>query len=453
MHRRRGMNAARRRTTVELRNLFSPLTLLFAVYLPLLAVFLLTSPSLMRAEFNSVKIVSAGSVTFFAASLFLFGVGAAAGGKRELRRPLRRAFEHDALAEHYRIRRLAPFLRGALVLSLVAYIGWFAAGALRAGGPVQLVQTWLTNPFAVKTELLRTVPGLTTLTQLAVAAIPLALAFGLLRRGSALRPLAFTIVVLAAARSLVFSERLALLELVVPVTYLLLAGRRVAVPKAVVWGIGVAVAVVAVFTATELRRTYVYTHNFSWSHVTARFFGYYVTSIDNGSMAIDRHPAATPFAETGQILWRFPLVSSIRADDFPGIGTVSLRYEDIFGRDPDTFWTSTLAEEGLSQEYNVFTTPGFLAADFGWLALPVLLLLGFYSGTLFTRARSSPFHRALYAVWLVGLLEFMRIMYFFDTRAFPAYLVFGAVYLSIARRARPAAVTPALARALPARGG
>jgi hypothetical protein len=48
----------------------------------------------------------------------------------------------------------------------------------------------------------------------------------------------------------------------------------------------------------------------------------------------------------------------------------------------------------------------------------------------------SRFHRALYALWLVGLLEFMRIMYFFDTRALPAYAVFVVLYLVLRRHGR-----------------
>jgi hypothetical protein len=432
----------RGRTTVELRQLFSPLTLVAALYIPILCIFLVASPQLFQREFQSAKHLTATAVAFYAASLVLFALGAAAGRGRELRRPLRAAFEHAGDDPDYATRRIAPFLRGLFVLAITAYLGWFAIGAARAGSPIELVKIWLSNPFYVKTVLLRTIPGLTTLTQVAVAAVPLALAFGLLGRRSALRPLAFTLVALAAARTLIFSERLAVLELVVPVAYLLLESRKVETPKAVLWGIGLAFAVLAIFSATELRRTYVYTHDFSTTHVAARFFGYYVTSINNGSVVIDRYPGATPVANTGQMLWQFPGIASVRAENAPLVGTFGLGYSDLFHRDPPTFWGHVFAAEDLSQEYNVFSTPGYLAADFGWLALPVLFLLGLYSGTLFTRAKSSAFHRALYAVWLIGLLEFMRIMYFFDTRLLPAYLVFGAVYVSIARRARMGAFRP-----------
>lgn len=134
------------------------------------------------------------------------------------------------------------------------------------------------------------------------------------------------------------------------------------------------------------------------------------------------------------MFWKFPLVDKVRVDDAPLVGTVSLRYGDIFQNDPDTFWPNVFPDNGLSYEYNVFTTPGFLAADLGWAGLAVVLLLGLYSGMLYKRARGHPFHRALYAMWLVGLLEFMRIMYFFNTRALPAYIVFALLYLALVRR-------------------
>jgi hypothetical protein len=45
-------------------------------------------------------------------------------------------------------------------------------------------------------------------------------------------------------------------------------------------------------------------------------------------------------------------------------------------------------------------------------------------------------------VWLVGLFEFMRILYFTNTRMFPAYLVFIAAYLVVRRRAPLGAPRP-----------
>jgi oligosaccharide repeat unit polymerase len=421
----------RGKAMIPLDLLFSPVTIALVLYVPLLLLFLVTQPSVFTSEFEVVKSSSSAGLAYLVLALVVFVFGAIAGLRLGLR-PARRASFTAPIDERLR-ERLVLGLRAALLVSIVAYLLWFGRGVLRAGGLVAFVQEWLSAPETVKGEVLRTIPGVTTLTQLSVAAIPLAIAFGL-RRRRGLMPLIGFVFALAVVRSFIFSERLALLELVVPVVYLALGRRVVRVPKAVLVALASGLAVLALFAATEARRSAVYTHSFSLTHVTARFFGYYLTSENNALVVVDRYPAATPFAFTGAILWQFPLVDHARVAQAPLVGTFSLRYQDLFHKDPSVFWPEAFQESGLSYQYNVFTTPGFLAADFGWAGLAGVLLLGLYSGALYKRARTSSFHRALYAVWLVGLLEFMRIMYFFDTRMLPTYAVFGVLYLALVRR-------------------
>jgi oligosaccharide repeat unit polymerase len=416
---------------IRLDSIFSPLTLVVFLYTPLLALYVLSSPAVFALDFDSRKTLSWTGLAFFALSILLFAAGAKAGGGR---RSVAHAggppepIETDALPRATR-RSLAVLLEAALLLSVGAYLLWFGLGVVRAGGIGNFLEIWRTDPHLVKKVILVTLPGVTTLTQLAVAAIPLAIAYGFVRRGSVIRMLVVLIAILAVLRTIFFSERLAFIELAVPIAFLLLAPRRVTVPRVVLYVVSFVLAAMVFFSITELRRTYVYTHNFSPDRSATRFFGYYLTSVNNGMAVIDHYPASTPFASTGEFLWRFPGLRDLRVDDFAGAGTVTLRYPDLFGVEPDSFWPQAFSDQGLSYEFNVFTAPGFLAADFGWAALLVVLLLGYVSGRLYRRTPSSPFHRALYAVWLVGMFEFMRILYFTSTRVFPAYLLFAAVYL------------------------
>ncbi|MGH3001804.1 MAG: O-antigen polymerase [Gaiellaceae bacterium] len=421
----------RGKARIPLDLLFSPITITLGLYVPLLLLFLATGSSVFQSEFGEDKSSSSAGLAYLALALLVFGFGAIAGLRVGLRPSRRAAFRTDADAGLE--ERLFLVLRAALVATIAAYLVWFGLGVERAGGLTALVHEWTVNPEAVKAGALRTIPGVTTLTQLSVAAVPLTLAFGL-RRRRGMTFLVGVVFALAVVRSFVFSERLALLELVVPVVYLALSRRVVRVPKAVLVALVSGLAVLALFTATEARRSSVYTHNLSLTHLTARFFGYYLTSENNALVVVSHYPAATPFAYTGEMFWQFPLVDHARLEHAPLIGTVSFRYQDIFHKDPSTFWPQAFAQEGLNYEYNVFTTPGFLAADYGWAGIAVVLLLGLYSGALYKRARTSTFHRALYGVWLVGLLEFMRIMYFFDTRVFPAYILFALLYLALVRR-------------------
>ena len=328
------------------------------------------------------------------------------------------------------------------MVSIAAYVLWFARGILRAGGITTLFETWRRDPEHVKGELLATLPGVTTLTQLAVAAIPLAIAFKLVRPGSAIRVLVVVVFALAVVRTALFSERLALIELLLPLAFLIAAPRKVTVPRIALYALAFLLAAITFFAATELRRSYAYTSDFSASRATTRFFGYYLTSVNNGMAVVDEYPARTPFYWSGEFLWRLPVVGDLRVEHLPGIGTVNLRYADAFGIDPESFWFQASAAQGLDYEFNVFTAPGYLAADFGWAALVAIFVLGLISGRLYARTAESAFHRALYGVWLVGLFEFMRILYFTNTRIFPAYLVFLAAYLVLRRRA-PVARSPA----------
>jgi oligosaccharide repeat unit polymerase len=432
---------------IRLAAVFSPLKLTIFLYVPLLVLYVASSPTIFRMDFDSRKALTAAGLAFFALALATFAVGARLGAR--LRHPADRGVGGARELSPERRRSLAVLIETALVVSVGAYVLWFGRGILNAGGVLEFFDIWRSDPHRIKDEIMTSVPGATTLTQLAVAAIPLSIAYGLNRRGSAIRLLTVVILVLAAARALFVSERLAIVELIVPLVYVLVAPRKLTVPRVVVYAVTFVVAAMLLFAVTELRRTYVYTDNFSATRSATRFLGYYLTSVNNGMAVIDQYPGRTPFYSTGEMLWKFPGLAGLRLDHFPVVGTQSLAYADLFGVDPESFWGGAFADQGLSYEFNVFTAPGFLAADFGWAALVVLLLLGVVSGRLYVRADETPFHRAFYAVWLVGLFELMRILYFSNVRAFPAYLVFLAAYLVVRQRGVRERVTRALPSTAP----
>jgi oligosaccharide repeat unit polymerase len=427
---------------IHVRSVFSPLALVAFLYVPLLLFYAISSEDVFAVDFESRKTLTWTGFAFFALALLCFAAGAKVGDAGARAKP---AGLDAAPLEPARRRSLAVLLETALLLSVGAYAIWFAIGIARAGGPGPLLEIWRTDPHRLKTEILTTLPGVTTLTQLAVAAIPLAIAFGLLRRGSALRVLVAVVLCLTVVRTVLFQERLAVLELAVPILFLLAGSRKVTVPRVAIYAVTFLVAAMTFFAVTELRRTYVYTNDFSASRSATRFFGYYLTSVNNGIAVVDEYPARTPFYSSGEFFWLFPGLRDLHVDHLPALGTFSLRYSDAFGVDPESFWPEAFAAQGLDYEFNVLTAPGYLAADFGWAALLVVLALGYLSGRLYRRSETSPFHAALYGVWLVGLFEFMRIIYFANTRVFPAYLVFAAAYLVLRRWVPAPAPRPAAA--------
>lgn len=435
MRARSSLHVPRGARIIRLGSLFSPLTLVVFLYTPLLLLYAVSSTTVFAAEFESRKALTWTGFAFFALALLSFAAGAKAGDDTARAKQgveTRRGAETGLTAAQR--RSLAVLVEVALVLSIVAYVVWFARGVSRAGGVLQLFEIWRSDPHLIKAEIMTTLPGVTTLTQLAVAAIPLAIAFKLFRRDSAIRVLVVVVFVLAASRAVLFNERLALVELLLPIVFLLVASRKATVPRVGVYALAFLVAAITFFAVTELRRTYAYTGDFSASRATTRFFGYYLTSVNNGMVVVDDYPARTPFYSSGEFLWRFPGVRDLRVEHLPAVDTLSLRYVDAFDVDPESFWPQAFAAQGLDYEFNVFTAPGYLAADFGWAGLIGVFVLGLISGRLYRRSESSLFHRGLYAVWLVGLFEFMRILYFTNTRVFPAYLVFAAAYLIVRRR-------------------
>ncbi len=423
---------------IRLHSVFSPLVFTAAFYVPLLLLYSISSAGVFASEFNSRKALTWTAFAYFALALLFFAAGARMGGdiRRSTQRHVARRNSLERSLPPAARRSLAVLVGTGLVVSLLAFVLWATLGIVRAGGPIEFIEIWRSDPFRVKGEILATVPGVTTLMQLAVAAVPLAVAYGFSRRGSAMRTLVVLAICAAAARSVFFSERLALAELIIPLAFLALASRRVTVPRVAIYAATLLVAMITFFAVTELRRTYTYTGDFSASRATTRFFGYYLTSVNNGMVVVDEYPAATPFHSTGQSLWEFPVVGDLQLTHLPTVGTISLRYVDAFGVDPKVFWPQAFAEQNISREFSVFTTPGYLAADFGWAGLIGLFVLGAISGRLYRRSDTSVFHRALYAVWIVGLFEFMRIFYFAGTRVFPAYVLFVAAYLVLRRYAR-----------------
>ena len=419
---------------IRLASVFSPYSLALFIYTPLLLLYAVSNESIFEDEFSSRKALTWTGFAFFALAILCFVAGAKFGDD-SVRAKVRAGRDADLEPTPGQRRSLSVLLEAALLVTILAYVLWFALGFMRAGGISEFLEIWRRDPLFIKTQLLATVPGVTTLAQFAVAAIPLVIALKLYRRGTVVPVLVGLAIALAAARAVFFSERLALIELLVPIVFLVLAPRRVTVPRVAVYAGALVLAVMVFFAATELRRSYAYTNDFSASTSATRFVGYYLTPINNGSAVIDHYPARTPLYSSGQFVWLFPGVRDLQLDHLPALGTISLRYADAFGVDPDGFWQTEFEVQGLNYEFNVFSAPGHLAADFGWAAIIAVFLLGVVSGVLYRRSETSAFHRALYAVWLVGLLEFMRILYFTNTRVFPVYLVFAAAYLVLRRRA------------------
>lgn len=315
-----------------------------------------------------------------------------------------------------------------VAVTLVGYSAWFVIGVLRGVRPSDLMAVIQGQPrasFDLKV-LMEPVAGVTTLTQ--VAPIAGALAGILIARGEAtvVRRSAAFVLALAALRAYFLSERLAILEFLLPALVAFLVSARREGERGLTrllrgwFPIVYLAGAASMFLAFEFNR--------SWAHyrltnpngyldfAVDRFVGYYTTSVNNGALLYDGSLGARPSLFSLQWLAEFPVVGSLL-----GINE---------GRMP-------LNELLIGHANPEFNTEGALLApaiDFGMLpSLFVWFLLGIAAAAVYRRVRAGEVAwLPLYACLYVGILESGRYFYWGLGRAFVPIVagLFVARYLS-----------------------
>lgn len=313
-----------------------------------------------------------------------------------------------------RTPRILSAYRLMVVLTLLGYAAWLMIGVLRGVRPADLTAVIEGRPLASYDlkMLMEPVAGVTTLTQLAPIAGALAGILAVRGEAGAIRRSAAVLLVLAALRAYFLSERLAILEFVLPaLVAFLVAMRRTGTGRStrflrswfpVVYVLGAA----AMFLAFEFNRSWAYyrlTNPDGYlDFAVERFVGYYTTSMNNASLLYDGLLGARPELFTLQWLVQFPLVGSLIG---LGEGRLPLNELLIGHANPD------------------FNTEGALLApaiDFGLMpSLVVWFGLGIASMAVFRRVRSGELAwLPLYACLYVGILESGRYFYWGLGRAF-----------------------------------
>ena len=338
---------------------------------------------------------------------------------------------------------------GAYALTIAGYFLWLLVG-LKHGFSVAMLLDLLRGadeslPDTLKGEVFVTVPGVTTSTQFGLAAMLLGTWLYCRGMRSLRYPLA-SLIVLAGARALIYSERLALIELIVPSLVVAMRLMLLDKPLSAKWRLAiqflplVAVPLVVVlFGGFEYFRSWqYYKENFeSLAEFTVwRFFGYYTTAHNNGAMSLAlRDPWPIPYA-TLSWLWDFPL---IKASPFS--------YERIAGINPADIHTDTLERYGnveLNNDGGLFTP----LRDFGWIGFgPFWIAFGFLAGKAYRGFTSGTLAGCMfYPIILLALLELPRVQYLTTTRTFPAIMLLSALlcWLHWRQLSRESSVAPSL---------
>jgi hypothetical protein len=239
-----------------------------------------------------------------------------------------------------------------------------------------------------------------------------------------------TITLLAAFRSIMLSERLALVELVIPVvvvfatTAQLRAHYRNLMRVAPVF---MALVVFVVFALGEFFRSWAfYRPLYDGPYLQfafERFMGYYTTAINNAAVYYYFLPVY-PLRHSFQALFELPVLGRL----------VSTNYAVVFGDNLTVHDHLYLLQKYANPEFNNVPLIGALVNEFSvFLAPAVAFVLGVLSVSLYRGfLRGRLIGILVYPSWYVGILEIPRIYYWASVRYFPALALLATTLFAFA---------------------
>jgi hypothetical protein len=252
---------------------------------------------------------------------------------------------------------------------------------------------------------------------------------------------AFSIfLLLVVARVFLWSERLALLEIIIPIAVIRLAPMTRYRALIATFPFAATLALALYFGMTEYFRSWAEFYEDTGipftEFVTTRLFGYYATAINNGAITFTTFE--TQFVAYGTAEWFFKFPWLPLPEGGP-IAAATDRADLVF---------LNFANPEFNNATGVFAP----LDDFGSLGgIVVWLVLGVFTGRLyrgFVTRRLMPM--LLFPTWMTGVYEVLRIFYWGGPRYFPVLALAPVVCWLLARsgvRRRPPAGYKSLHRA------
>lgn len=340
-------------------------------------------------------------------------------------------------------RELALLRRASSIFFWLTMLGYLAFLVQAARAHVTLNDLLLSAageepPAGLLEERIKTIPGVSTLTQLGVA-------FGvtgtIVRRchpdENVRRRITLGLAAVffwAFVRAIALTERLAILEILVP---MIAVSVMMAVPgtrshrRVQLLPVALGPLVVGIFALFEHSRSWQWysTHgstNF-WRFILDRFAGYYVTAVNNAAMRMQHQERGVLPYDTLEVVWRAPGVAQARLyEKFTGLEPGQGYPENLFHYTTIEFNNPS----GLGNPFVDYSTPA---------AWTYLFLMGAVTGVLYALyRRRSPFGVFIYPLAFVTLLEMPRYLWWAQGRSLPplAALLLLAAIMTV-RRARP----------------
>jgi oligosaccharide repeat unit polymerase len=318
------------------------------------------------------------------------------------------------------------------VLALVGYAVWIASAVANGLSPDMLVSFIVGEAKMadhVKETFVR-IPGITSLTQ---CGITVACMYPFLRSVSFVERWMFRLLfVLCITRGILYSERLAIIEFVMPLMLAYVArwytDSTVTQKRQLVF-LGPLIAIVSIFLLFafgEYFRSWQYyqsDYDSFWQFILSRLSAYYVTALNNGALVSQQLGVLPcPFFSILS-LWHFPWLPE------------SLSYENFFGRNPEIEYLESLkaySTEELNNGSGIFIP----YIDFGLVGFVLYwIAMAFIARVLFRAyCKSSLVGQLFYPMFLIAIVESPRISYLSNTRVFAAIVASLATLLFVRMR-------------------
>ncbi|MGA8595670.1 MAG: O-antigen polymerase [Bryobacteraceae bacterium] len=405
--------------------------------------------SLYRYLWRTPKYFGLEAMVMIAGSIVLFGLGYLTPNAR----PSGWVHANTAVEPPLHLKTLLLLYRISFYLCIIGYSVW-AAVALKRGLNVGVLVALISGQHGISETLrlkyLENIPGLTSFTQFGIASAVLG---ALIIRAGNWRRIRFSIVALffcAVVRTMLNSERLAVIETVVPFATILV--QFLIAPKCNTrrlrrslnaFPVVAAGGLYFVFSFFEYFRSWVTyyaggAYSF-WAFEGCRLAGYYVTALNNGAFFLHRldTPLNVPYFVLS-FLWRFPVLNQV-TDTILG---TPVNVDDYF----------KMLYRGANAEFN--NGDGLLVPyiDFGVAGgLLYWFSIGLLSAVLYRSFKSArAWGLCLYPVLFLGLSDVSRCLYWSSGRAVPGmvFLLVSGLFLHMrqkrapsTRRAHEAAVT------------
>jgi oligosaccharide repeat unit polymerase len=280
------------------------------------------------------------------------------------------------------------------LLSIIGYIIWFGDILINLNKYISIFL--IKGSYALRDILKeKMISGITTMTQFGIVSSMLFFLLFLIKKKKFFLVPIFVIGILALLRSIFFGERLAIIEIVIPLVFIYLRFYPEKFKRFLILGF----IFFCIIWASELFRSYMsptyYDKYTPIEYLIYRFIMYFVTTINNSFLLFDKFSPYVDFLPHGLKFLYKMLHIKIESDQIYRI----------------------LLENFLNPEYNNKSAWGVLYYDWGYFGFIIAFITGSVMKITFKLyMRMNFWGMLIYPIFMVFLLQSYRVFYIYSSR-------------------------------------